>query len=165
MSGTGIRVWIAILAFAITMGCTSRKSTYRTDDFLIANFEAHKSEFNALLEMFRADTELIYFAHGRTIPEHPESVFISPERLKQYQQMFSLLGLDGMAAEDRVTGARDEIWFFTSIEGAGPSTFKHYAYVANPKRGVVEDLDKDASKTNPYRSISNDWYLALDDAD
>ena len=166
MSSTRIRwVWITILAFAITLGCTSRQSTYRADEFLIANFEANKSEFNTLLEMFRRDTGLIYFAHDHTIPEHPESVGISPERLEQYRHMFSQLGLIGMAADDRATGARDEIWFFTSIEGARPSNFKHYEYVANPKKGVIQDLDKDGSKTNPYRHIANDWYLALDDAD
>jgi hypothetical protein len=100
MTSTRIQVWIAILAFATTLGCTSRKSAYRADEFLIANFEAHKSEFEALLEMFRRDTGLIYFAHARTIPEYPDSVGIGPERLEQYRHLFSVLGLDGMAAAD-----------------------------------------------------------------
>jgi hypothetical protein len=157
--------WIVILAFAFTTGCITRHSTYRDDRFLIANFQAHKSEFNTLLEMFRADKGLIYFAHNISIPENPLSVGISPERLEQYRRLFSVLGLEGMAAEDRVTGARDKIWFITSIEGVRRSTFKHYAYVSKPTKGVIQDLDKDGSKAAPYRHIENNWYLALDDAD
>ncbi|MEW6130831.1 MAG: hypothetical protein AB1757_27625 [Acidobacteriota bacterium] len=165
INNRSISIWVAILAFAVTPGCISRHSTYRADEFLIAKFQAHKSEFNTLLEMFQVDKGLIYFAYDQTIPENPQSVGISPDRLAQYRRLFSVLGLNGMAAEDRQTGARDEIWFFTSIEGARRSTFKHYAYVIKPAKGVIQDLDKDGSKATPYRQIENNWYLALDDAD
>jgi len=157
--------WITVTVFLMTAGCASKPSTYRADDSLIANFQAHKAEFHALLDMFRADEGLIYFSRGSSDPKNPQSVGVSPERLEQYQQLFSKLGLDGMAAANRSTGSRDEVWFFTSIEGARPSTFKHYAYVSKPARGVIQDLDKEGSKTNPYRRIEDSWYLALDDAD
>ena len=68
---------------ALTTGCSTKHSTYRADEFLIANYQAHKAEFNALLEMFRADKGLIYFSRGYTIPESPQSVGIAPERLEQ----------------------------------------------------------------------------------
>jgi hypothetical protein len=158
-------VWIVILSFVFTTGCIRQQSTYRDDRFMLANFQAHKSEFNTLLEMFRADKGFIYFANNTSIPENPSTVGVSPERLEQYRRFFSALSLEGMAAADRVTGARDEIWFFTSIEGARRSTFKHYAYVSKPTKGVIQDLDKDGSKAAPYRHIENNWYLALDDAD
>jgi hypothetical protein len=160
--------WFTAVVVIMAAGCASKPSkpsTYRDDNSLIANFQAHKADFNTLLEMFRADKGLIYFSRGTTIPDNPQSVGVGPERLGQYQRLFSKLGLDGMAAGDRSTGARDEVWFFTPIEGARPSTFKHYAYVSNPTRGVVRDLDKEGSKTNPYRRIEDSWYLALDDAD
>jgi hypothetical protein len=157
-------VWIVILSFVFTTGCITQHSTYRDDRFMLANFQAHKSEFNTLLEMFRADKGLIYFAHNTSFPENPSTVGVSPERLEQYRRLFSVLSLEGMAANDRVTGARDEIWFFTSIEGARRSTFKHYAYISKPTKGVNQD-DKDGSKAAPYRHIENNWYLALDDAD
>lgn len=166
MISTRIQCFVIILiTFALATGCTSKHSTYRTDEFLITNFQAHKSEFNMLLEMFRADKGLIYFANDNTIPENIQSIGISPERLEQYRRLFSVLGLNGMAAADRATGARDEVWFFTSIEGARQSTFKHYAYVSRPKKGVIQDLDRNGSKTDPFRHIEDNWYLALDDAD
>jgi hypothetical protein len=70
-----------------------------------------------------------------------------------------------MATADRHTGARDEVWFFTSTEGPRPSTLKHYAYVSQPKKGIVQDLDQSGSKATPYRHIEGNWYLRLDDAD
>ena len=157
--------WVIVVVGMMSAGCASKPSTYRDDNSLIANFQAHKAEFNTLLEMFRADKGLIFFSRGTTVPDNPQLVGVSPERLEQYRRLFTKLGLDGMAAEDRVTGARDEVWFFTSVEGARPSTFKHYAYVSNPTKGVVQDLDKGGSKTSPYRRIEDSWYLALDDAD
>ena len=157
--------WVTAVIVVVATGCASKPATYRDDNSLIANFQAHKAEFNTLLEMFRADKGLIYFSRGTTIPSNPQSAGISPERLEQYQQLFSKLGLDGMAAANRSTGSRDEVWFFTSTEGARPSTFKHYAYVSKPTRGVIQDLDKEGSKTNPYLRIEDSWYLALDDAD
>ncbi len=52
---------LAASILAVTTGCGVKCSTYRADEFLIANFQAHKAEFNTLLEMFRADKGLIYF--------------------------------------------------------------------------------------------------------
>ena len=156
--------WVIVTVVIVTAGCASKPSTYRADESLITNFQAHKAEFNTLLEMFRVDKGLMYFSRGSTIPNDPQSVGIGPERLEQYRRLFSKIGLDGMAAADRTTGSRDEVWFFTSIEGSRPSTFKHYAYVSKPTRGVIQDLDKEGSKTNPYRHVEGSWYLALDDA-
>ena len=157
--------WITFMAFVLTVACASKPSAYRADEFLLENFRAHKAEFNTLLEMFRADKGLIYFSRGYTLPENAQSVGVSPERLEQYRRLFSALDLDGMAAADRQTGSRDEVWFFTSIVGSRPSTFKHYAYVSRPTKGVIQDLDKEGSKANPYRHVEGSWYLALDDAD
>ena len=161
------RIRLSVLLFCafvslLPPGCASK---HRSDQQLITDFQTHKSEFNTLLEMFRADRGLIYFSEGRTLPDNPETVGVSRERLVQYQRLFELVGLLGMAAADRHTGARDEVWFFTSTEGPRTSTFKHYAYVSQPKRGIVQDLDQSGSKAAPYRHIENNWYLALDDAD
>ena len=160
-----LKFWVTFTAFVLAIACASKPSTYRPDDFLIENFQVHKGEFNTLLELFRADKGLIYYSRGYTIPENTQSVGLSPARLEQYRQLFLKLGLDGMAAADRVTGDKDEVWFFTSIEGSRPSTFKHYAYVNKPPNGIIQDLDKQGSKSNPYRHVEDNWYLALDDAD
>ena len=131
---------------------------------MTAQFQAHKSEFNQLLDMFKADKGLNYFAHGFTLPETPDSGDISPERRQEYQDMFSKLGLDGMRDFSQ-NGSRDEVWFFTSVEGVRQNTFKHYAYVLQPGKEVVADLDQGASKLRPYKHIEDHWYLAIDDPD
>jgi hypothetical protein len=148
----------------LTLACSSRHiSTHKTDQEMIANFQSHRADFNELLKMFRADKGLTYFSKGSTVPQNVQAIGITSERLKQYQALFTRAGLDGMA--DESNGAKDEVWFFTSIEGPRESTFKHYAFVTQPTRGIVGDLDRGASKTAPYRLIDDHWYLALDDAD
>jgi hypothetical protein len=132
---------------------------------MIANFQAHRADFDELLKMFRADKGLLYFSRGNTRPENVQSIGITSERLKQYQALFARLGLDGMSDLSRPEGSKDEVWFFTSIQGPRQSTFKHYAFVTQPTRGIVGDLDYGSSKSNRYRHIQDKWYLALDDAD
>ena len=131
---------------------------------MIANFQTHRADFDELLIMFRADKGLSYFSMGYTRPENVQSIGITSERLKQYQVLFTRLGLDGMGDLSQA-GSKDEVWFFTSIEGPRQSTFKHYAFVTQASRGLVNDLDGGASKSAPYRHIEDRWYLALDDAD
>ncbi len=132
---------------------------------MIANFQNHRAEFDELLKMFRADKGLTYFSRGYTLPENVQSIGISSERLKQYQTLFTQIGIDGMADRSRDDGSKDEVWFFTSIDGPRESTYKHYAFVTQPQRGIVGDLDHGASKAAPYHPIEGHWYLALDDAD
>ena len=145
--------------------CSSRHaSTHRTDQDMIANFQIHRADFDELLKMFRADKGLLYFSKGHTRPDNVQSIGVTSERLKQYQTLFTRLGLDGMGDLSQA-GLKDEVWFFTSVEGPRQSTFKHYAFVTQPAKGVVNDLDYGASKSAPYRLIEGRWYLALDDAD
>ena len=156
-----------LLIFLLILGCgcqAQRVTNYRTDREMVANFQLHKADFNKLLAMFQADKGLQYFSKGHTRPEDPSSVGVTQQRLKDYQEMFSALGLDGLG-DVSVSNNKDEVWFFTSTEGPRESTFKHYAFVPHPTRGVVEDLNTAASKAAPYRRIEGNWYLALDDAD
>jgi hypothetical protein len=149
-----------------TLACSSRHvSTHKADQEMIANFQTHRADFDELLKMFRADKGLLYFSKGHTRPENVQSIGVTSERLKQYQALFARLGLDGMGDLSRPEGSKEEVWFFTSIEGPRESTFKHYAFLSQPARGVVNDLDHGASKSAPYRVIEDHWYLALDDAD
>jgi hypothetical protein len=149
----------------LVSGCASQYLTkHKSDREMIGNFQTHKVEFSKLLAMFQADKGLLYFSNGRTRPEDPQSVGVTPQRLKEYEVMFSNLGIDGMGDLSQ-SGAKDEVWFFTSIKGPRESTFKHYAFVAQPAKGIVQDLDQSASKSAPYRLIEDRWYLALDDAD
>ena len=155
---------ILCLLLAVSCGCRSEHSTHRSDGEMIQVFQNHQTEFEKLLAMFKADKGLLYFSNGHTRPEDPQSVGITADRLKEYQTLFSRLGLDGIGDISQ-SGSKDEVWFFTSVEGSRPSTFKHYAHVMQPTRGIVEDLDQGASKSAPYRLIEGYWYLALDDAD
>ena len=131
---------------------------------MIANFQRHRADFDELLTMFRADKGLEYFSKGHTRPDDLKAIGIAPERLQQYQSLFTRIGLDGMGDLSQ-TESKDEVWFFTSIEGPRQSTFKHYAFVTKLTRGVVDDLDHGATKSNRYRHVDGNWYLALDDAD
>jgi hypothetical protein len=149
-----------------TLACSMRHaSTHKTDQEMIANFQTHRADFDELLKIFRADKGLLYFSKGYTRPEDVQSIGITSARLQQYQALFVRLGLDGIGDLSRPEGSKDEVWFFTSIEGPRQSTFKHYAFVTQPARGLVNDLDYGASKSAPYRHIDERWYLALDDAD
>ena|SRR5947209_1968369 len=154
-----------IYLFAIVLlCCNSCASKHKSDQEMIAQFQAHKSEFNQLLDMLQADKGLKYFARGFTLPVTPDSGDISPERRQEYQKLFSKLGLEGIS-DLTDNGSRNEVWFSTSIPGVKQSTFKNYAYVVQPSKEVVADLDQGASKLKPYRHIEGHWYLALDDAD
>ena len=156
-----------LLIFLCMLGCAchvTRETNHRTDKEMVSNFQSHKAEFGKLLAMFKADKGLHYFSNGHTRPKDLSSVGVTQQRLKEYQEIFSALGLDGIG-DVSVSNNKDEVWFFTATRGSRESTFKHYAFVPHPTRGVVEDLDTAASKAAPYRRIEGDWYLALDDAD
>ena len=164
-----LRRYLSALALgAVCMACATRSSdhvsTYKTDQEMIANFQNHRADFDELLKMFRADKGLIYFSRGYTRPENVQSIGITPERLNQYQALFNRVGLDGMGDPTR-DELKDEVWFFTSIDGPRESTHKNYAFVPQPTRGIVGDLDHGASKAAPYHLIEGQWYLALADAD
>jgi hypothetical protein len=95
---------------------------------MISNLQAHRGDFDGLLRMFRADKGLAYFSRGYTRPENVQSIGITSERLKQYQALFTQLGLDALGDPSQIA-SKDEVWFFSSIEGIRQSTFKHYALV------------------------------------
>ncbi|HMV84746.1 MAG TPA: hypothetical protein PKA34_16575 [Blastocatellia bacterium] len=155
---------IGSLFAVLLLFCNGCASKHKSDQEMIAQFQAHKTEFSQLLDMLKADKGLKYFAHGVTLPESPDSGDISQERRQEYQKLFTRLGLDALRDLSN-NGSRDEVWFFTSIPGARQSTFKHYAYVVQPGKETVVDLDQGASKLKPYRHIEGNWYLAMDDAD
>src|SRR5262249_61685157 len=147
------------------LACSSRHvSTYRTDQEMIVHFQNHRADFDELLKMFRADNGLLYYSKGHTRPENLSSLGVTSERLQLYQALFARIGLDGMGDLSQ-TGSKNEVWFFTSVEGPRQSTFKHYAFVTQPPRGIVDDLDLGASKSNRYSHVEDKCYLALDDAD
>ncbi len=76
-----------------TLACSTRHvSTHKTDQEMIANFQAHRADFDELLKMFRADKGLLYFSRGYTRPENVQLIGITSERLKQYQALFARLG-------------------------------------------------------------------------
>jgi len=149
---------------------------HKTDREMIDFFQAHKTDFAELLQMFRSDKGLLYLSAYRTSPENPQSVGITADRLKEYQAVFSRIGIDGIGDLSQ-SGSRDEVWFFTSIEGpwfpafeGHEVSFKGYAFIAQPTRTIVQDLDYgpsnsapyDLIKAAPYRLIGEHWYLTLD---
>jgi len=123
-------VTLLVTLCVLTLACSAlHVSTHKTDQEMIANFQTHRADFDELLKMFRADKGLLYFSRGYTRPENVQSIGITSERLKQYQALFARLGLDGMGDLSQADGSKDEVWFFTSIDGPRQSTFKHYAFV------------------------------------
>lgn len=82
----GIRLCLVVMLAGPLTGCASR---HQTDGELIANFRAHKAEFEELLEVFRADRGISSFAHGFTLFTNPPEGDIGPPRREIYQKAFS----------------------------------------------------------------------------
>src|SRR5258707_15821870 len=61
---------------------------HKSDDQLMANFYAHKTEFEHLLQMVLSEKELYRVDDNWTAPDPPESVGVSKERIAEYRRIF-----------------------------------------------------------------------------
>lgn len=168
------RLGFTIMVFAFSsllLSCDGRE--HPKDAILIENFNAHRGEFEELLQMFQADRSLgrvgsdftrsASFFEKCTGPNawngnEPE---VSEDRLKDYRTRFAKLGLAA-----GIEGYCDKDWvlFYASTQGLSiTGSDKGYVHLASPPKKVVEDLDTywsdDKKSFTAYRHIEGNWYL------
>lgn len=161
MTARSLVAFIVLPAYLLISGCTAQ---HPADEVLIKNFNAHKVEFNQLLQMYLSDKGLGRVAHDFTRPANPAEIGITPERIAEYRQRFHKLSLRaGIEGYDE----KDTVWFYASTQGLAVSgSKKGYAYVTKKPELIVEKLDgyrsADGKSFSAFRHIEGNWYLFLD---
>jgi hypothetical protein len=132
------------------------ETPHRSDEDLIDNFHANRSEFDRLLGMVMEDKSLYRVDHNWTEPGQPESVGIPQARIDEYRKLMKKLGiLRGFSAS---RARKDvDVEFFSSFEGYA----KGYLYAKRPPHDLGANLDDVIQKGLLYgsRHIEGDWYL------
>lgn len=129
------------------------------DDQLIANFQAHKPEFERLRLMILEDKGLTRVDVDWTQPNDPTTIGVTPERIAEYRRLFTQLGLArGFSAY------RHDIEFLASCQGwVASGSSKGYLYKAKPPLTLEDNLDQYSSQERAvgygYRKIEGSWYL------
>ncbi|HYX72053.1 MAG TPA: hypothetical protein VE732_04725 [Nitrososphaera sp.] len=154
--------YILLLSWTWTSGDIPHKS----DEELIANFQAHRSEFNQLLEMISQDKGLQRVDDNWTRPENPQTIGISQERIDAYRKLFGSAGVPRGFYAFHDEGVFE---FIASAQGLAVSgSSKGYIYSTNPLTRVVANLDNYHLLENKpygypiYRHIEGNWYLFFD---
>ena len=135
-----------------------------SDKALVENFQAHKADFNELLQMFLTDDGLVRVDLDRTDPKETEALGITEARLVNYRTLFRKLGLTrGISGY----GGKKRILFLSSTKGLGISgSGKGYAYSITPLEPIAENLEsyesKDGKSFTVYKHIEGNWYLFFD---
>jgi hypothetical protein len=144
--------------FLLFISCSSK---HPSDKELLDNFQAHKAEFDQLLQMFLSDKGLGRVAYDFTRPGDPQTVGVTTDRLKEYRRRFDKLELSaGIEGYD----GKDIVWLHSSTQGLAVSgSGKGYAYLRKPPEMQVQDLDKywskDGRSFTAFRHIEGNWYL------
>jgi hypothetical protein len=134
-----------------------------SDQKLLANFDHHEATLNNVIEMLRADEDLIRVDEDWTDPKNPETIGVSPSRINAYRQMLR----DARVPRGfRSEGLIYEVDFFYWMIGSAISsdTVKGYAYRMRPPINLLSSLDgyrpPDRDDTiRVYRHIRGNWYL------
>lgn len=153
-------ILIGVLFWIVRSGMTPP-----SDQKLLANFERHEAIFNELIEMLKADKDLIRVDEDWTSPENPEKIGVSVARIGAYRRLLSEARVPrGFQSE----GLMYEVDFFYWGIGSAISSdeFKGYAYRIGPPIETLSSLDgyrPDPKKTDDtirvYRHIRGNWYL------
>jgi hypothetical protein len=140
---------------------------------MLDNFQAHKTEFNQLLQMFLTDQKLMGVAYQWTDPANIQSAGITPERLKAYDGLFWKVNL-GLALRPSLSLRRHHdqedpkaVEFIFSTRGLAVSgSVKGYVYTVKRPSLVVDNLNtyrsEDGKSFTAYRYIEGNWYLFYD---
>ena len=152
----------ALAAFSLG-GCLFG-SEHSTDEQMISNFQEHRSEFEQLLEMIRSDKGLLRVDDTWTLPEDPQTIGVSRDRINEYRNMFYRVGVPrGFSAPE----SRESIELIATTKGLSVTgSAKGYAWLASRPVVVVDDLDtywsKDGKSFRAFRHIEGNWYLWFD---
>lgn len=161
---TRFGVHLAVVGLLLMFCNCSSGPNHPSDKCMLEFWQAHKTEFEQLLQMFLADKDLGRVAYSFTRPEDAASAGVTAERLSDYRRRFSALNLTaGIEGYDE----KDTVWFHASTYGLSVTgSGKGYAYSKVKPAILVEDLDKYWSKDGrsfiACRRIEGDWYLYFD---
>jgi hypothetical protein len=158
VASSAVIILIGVLSWIVRIGMTPP-----SDQKLLANFEDHEAAFNELIEMLKADQDLIRVDEDWTNPENPEIIGISAGRIGTYRR---LLREPRVPRGFRSEGFMYEVDFFYWMIGAAitSDTSKGYAYRTGPPIYLLNSLDgyqpPDRDETvRVYRHICGNWYL------
>jgi len=169
-------VALAVCVFGLVTLCAVSNElvgSHPTDQQMLDNFQAHKTEFSQLLQMFLADQKLMGVAYQWTDPANLQSAGITPERLKAYDGLFWKVNL-GLALRPSLSLRRhygqenlEAVEFTVSTRGLAVSgSVKGYVYTFKRPSLMVDNLDtyrsKDSKSFTAYRYIEGNWYLFYD---
>ncbi|MBC7798547.1 MAG: hypothetical protein H7Z37_16880 [Pyrinomonadaceae bacterium] len=169
---------IAIIVVPILIVCsligtlfTGDTSPHKSDDEMIASFQAHKAEFETLVEMVKQDKNLKRVDGNWIDPKELETIGVSQTRIANYRNLFR--------ATETPRGfshySPNSILFVGSSRGLAVSgSSKSYVIFLNGKPDkIVEDTDEYREITatelpNPqnkypvYKHIEGNWYLEFE---
>ena len=155
-----VLILIGLLFWIVRSGMTPP-----SDQKLLANFERHEATFNALIEMLKADQDLVRVDEDWSRPENPETIGVSAARIGSYRRLLREARVPrGFQSEAFMF----EVDFFYWGIGSAISSdeFKGYAYRKSPPIETRSSLEgyrpdpKNADDTiKVYRHIRGNWYL------
>lgn len=156
-----------LLFIAVLMGTDPFGGTpHPTDAALMAQFAAHRGEFDELRQMMQEDGGLQRVGPDFTRPADPASLGVAPARLARYRQLLATAGVaEGLLRQG------GEIVFLASTRGLSVSgSGKGVAFGAGPDEAatlVEGDLDAAFARLADKRALlerplEGSWRLWLD---
>lgn len=155
-------LFAAVLAAAL--GCGAAPS----DPELVAEFRAHRAQYDTLLAMFRADSGLGRVGDGFTRPadffsgsSQPDSPPVTAERLARYRRLFDRLSLpDGIEGYDK----KRVIYFWRWGSGGGAGLGgqgKGLAFSDSlpPDRPAAFGCERPRVSCWRFRPIDGGWFI------
>lgn len=131
-----------------------------SDAELIATFYRHRAEFERLREMIVHDKQLFRIDSNRTLPDDLQSIHIPLSRIKNYRELFKMVGIRSI----EVSSNRSYIEFTASFRGfATHNSQKGYVYTdkAPDTSQLFVELDQFTASGvgSGLRHIEGNWYL------
>lgn len=157
---SSIQIVTGVLAVLFMTGC------YRPphDAQLIQNFEAHRAEFNRLLEMAGDDAAVYRISNGEVPPRG-----MSDSRFQEYKKVFRDLDIES-GVNHGMSSFRESLFILsgTSVPIGMTSEAVGYVYSAVPLRPIVGRLPISYFPTPghaghgeefSFRPLEKNWYL------
>lgn len=160
-------VIVVLFVFQLALS-SSFQNPAPTDETLATNFREHRTAFDSLREMSRADRSVIRIANDFTWldtdsswPRAEGKLGFSAERWDQYRQLFREGGLEGGILQDNEGGITYFIYRTQGLMTNG--SLKGYAYSENDLTPLVNSLDDYESwpkgKRVIFKKLDGKWYL------
>lgn len=168
-----MKLILLIVAF-LTLQVSCLDSPHPSDEELEVVFRDHESDFELLLNMSRADSEVMRIAPDFTWlvddaswPRPKEKLGFSEERWNQYRRLFEKLKLTNGLLSHRDQGTT---YFLASSRGlVTGGSGKGYVYSEKELTPISDSLDKVSPEVlsksinrTVYKKIKPNWYLFYD---